>query len=71
MKLGPVTKLDKRNKTKSKKFDDDAVSANCDTIVIFLVYGQFGAIRIPDVYFVKLKFSLIVNFYVTKTERKT
>ena len=29
MTLGPVTKLDKRNKATSKKFDDDAMSANC------------------------------------------
>ena len=26
MKLGPVTKLDKRNKTTSKKFGDDVMS---------------------------------------------
>ena len=26
MKLGPVTKLDKKNKTTSKKFDDDVMS---------------------------------------------
>ena len=45
MKLGPVTKLDKRNKTTSKKFDDDVISANWDLIVIFPIYGQFGAIR--------------------------
>ena len=48
MKLGPVTKLDKGNKTMSKKFDDDVMSANCDIIVIFLIYGQFGAIRKQD-----------------------
>ena len=35
MKLGPVPKLDKRNKTKSKKFYVDVVSENCDVIVIF------------------------------------
>ena len=35
MELGPVTKLDKRNKTKSKISDDDVMSANCDVIVIF------------------------------------
>ena len=35
MKLGPVTKLDERNKTTSKKFDDDVMSANCDVMVIF------------------------------------
>ena len=28
MKLGPVTKLDKRNKTTSKKIDDDVMLAN-------------------------------------------
>ena len=38
MKLGPVTKLDKRNKTTSKSFDDDVMSANCDVIVIFPIY---------------------------------
>ena len=49
MKLGPVTKIDKRNKaTLSKKFDDDAMSWNCDVIIIFPIYGQFGAIRKPD-----------------------
>ena len=44
MKLGPVAKLDKRNKTTSKKFGDDVMSVNCDVIVIFLIHGQFGAI---------------------------
>ena len=35
MKLRPLTKLDKRNKTTSKKFDDDVILENCDAIVIF------------------------------------
>ena len=48
MKLGPVTKLDKRNKTTSKKFDDDIMSENCDVIVIFWIFGLFGAVRRPD-----------------------
>ena len=39
MKLGPVTKLDKRNKTTSKKFDLDLMSENCDVIVIFWIFG--------------------------------
>ena len=30
MKLGPVTKLDKRNKATSKKYDVDVRSQNCD-----------------------------------------
>ena len=45
MKLGPVTKLDKRNTATSKKIDDDVVPANCD--VTFLIYGQFAAIWEP------------------------
>ena len=48
MKLEPVTKLDKRNKTTSKKFDDDVMSENYDFIDIFPIYGQFGAIWKPD-----------------------
>ena len=44
MKLGPVTKRDKRNKTTPKKFDDDVISENCDVIVIFPIFGQFEAI---------------------------
>ena len=44
MKLGPVTKFDKRNKKTSKKFDENVMSASCDVIVIFSIYSQFGAI---------------------------
>ena len=48
MKPGPVTKLDKKTKQRQKKPDDDIMSANCDAIVIFPIYGKFGAIRKPD-----------------------
>ena len=48
MEFGPVTKLDKRNTITSEKFDNDVPSENCDVIVIFPIYGQFGAIRKPD-----------------------
>ena len=73
MKLRPVTKLDKRNKTTSKKFDDDVMSASCDIIVLFPIYGQFGTIRKPDFGRIvhKLIFLLIVTFYLTKTENRT
>ena len=58
MKFGPVTKLDKKNKTTSKKFDDDVISESCYVIAIFLIYGQFGAIgsQAPDAQSVKLIF---------------
>ena len=48
MKLRPVTKLDKKNKITSKKFDVDVMSGNCDVIVIFRISDQFGAVRKPD-----------------------
>ena len=48
MKLIPVTKLDKRNKIPSKKFDDDVMSENYDVIFIFPIYDQFGAIWKPN-----------------------
>ena len=44
MKCGRVTKLDKTNKTTSKKFDDDVMSKNCDIIVILEQFGTW----IPD-----------------------
>ena len=40
MNLGPLTKLDKKNKKASKRFDDNV-------IVIFPIYGQFGTIWKP------------------------
>ena len=61
MKYGPVTKLDKRNKITLKKFDDNATSANCDVIVIFPIYGQFGAIRKPDSGRTVCKFYIFIN----------
>ena len=45
MKLEPVTKLDKSNKTMSKNFDDDVMSENCDVLLTFQIFGQFGAVR--------------------------
>ena len=45
MKLGPLNKFDKRNKTTSKKFNHDVISANCEVIVIFPIYDQFGAMQ--------------------------
>ena len=48
MKLAPVTKLDKRNKTTSKNFNDNVMSVNCDVIAIFSIHSQFGAILKPD-----------------------
>ena len=48
MKLGPVTKLDRKNTTKSKKFGVNVMSGNCDVVVFFPIYDQFAGIRKPD-----------------------
>ena len=75
MKLGLVTKLDKKNKTKSKTFDDDVMSKNCDVIVIFRIFGQFGAVWRPDsrhrAESAEVMFSVTVTFCLTKTENRT
>ena len=44
-----------------------------DVIIIFSIYGQFGqsGSRISDAESVKLIFSLIVTFYLTKTADRT
>ena len=67
MKLGSITKLDKRKETKSKKFDEDFISE----IVTSLSFFQFTAnleqsrSRISDAYPVKL-----FAFQKLKTELK-
>ena len=71
MKLGPVTKLDKRNKATSKNFDGAIMTENYEVVDIFPIYSQFGTIWIPDVQCIKLIFSLIVTFYLIKTEKRT
>ena len=48
MKFKQISKLDKRNKNNVKKIDDDVMSANCEVIVVFPIYGQFGAIWKTD-----------------------
>ena len=48
MRLGPVTKLEKKNKTTSRKLDVDVMSENHDVIVVFRLFVQFGAVRRPD-----------------------
>ena len=73
MKLGPVTKFDKKNKTTSKNL----TMTLCRPIVTSLSLFRFMAnleqsgSRIPDAYSVKLSFSLKVTFYLTKTESRT
>ena len=50
MELRPVSRLDKRNKTTSKKkLNDEVISKNCDVIVIFTIANlEQSRSRIPD-----------------------
>ena len=70
MKLRPVTKIDKRNKTMSKNL----TMRLCRKIVTSLPFFQYMAnseqskSRILDALSVKLIFLLIVIFYLAKTE---
>ena len=64
-KLGPVTKLDKKNTTMSKK-----IVTSLPFFRSTVNLEQFGS-RIPDACSVKRLFSLTVTFYLTKTENRT
>ena len=66
MKLGPVTKLDKRKKTTSKQFDFDVMS-----FFGFLANLEHSGSRIPDTESAKVTFSVIETFFLTNTEIRT
>ena len=63
MKLEAVTKLDKRNKKTSKKFDDDVISENVTSLSFFrlLVDLEQSRGRIPNTESTKFMFSVIVT----------
>ena len=50
MKLGPVAKLNKINKTTSKKCGDDAMLTKYDVIAIFVILASLEQLtsRSPD-----------------------
>ena len=64
MKHGPVTKLDKRNKTTSKKM-------MLTSFFGFLANLEQSGDRIPDTESAKVMFSVTVTFCCTKTENRT
>ena len=61
MKLGLVTKRNKKNTATSKKFRDDVMSTDCEFIVISPIYGQFGAIRKQDSRLMVYKTYIFIN----------
>ena len=66
MKLGPVTKIDKINKARSKNLTMTSL-----LFFQFMVNLEPFGSWIPDAWFVKLIFSIIGTFYLPKTENKT
>ena len=73
MKLRPVTKLDRRNKTTSKKM----MMTSCQKIVMSLLVFRYLANLeqsrglLPDTQSTKVLFSVLVTFCLTKTESRT
>ena len=71
MKLGPVTKPDKRNTTRPKK-TDNTPSQEIVTLSSFLQFmADLGQSRtwIPVAWSIILIFSLTTTFYLTKTKK--
>ena len=69
MKLGPVTKLDKKNTTTSKILHGNIMAANHVKFDLEETGGQ-----VPDAWTVILTFSLIATFstfYLKNTENRT
>ena len=73
MKPRPVTKLNKRNTTTSKKIDDDVMLEYCDVIVIFTIYSKLGVIWKPDSEGMVCKTYIFINSNLlsSKTESRT
>ena len=72
LNLDQKLNLTRETRQRQKKLDNDITAANCDVIVIFLIYGQFGAIRkqIPDAWSVTLTFSLISSLLPCKNRKE-
>ena len=72
MEIGPVINLAKETRQRQKRWK----MTPCQQIKTSLLIFQFMAnlkqsgSRIPDAWSVKLTFSLIVIFYLTKTENR-
>ena len=48
MELRPATKIDKKKDSNIKKIESDAITAKCNTIFTFPIYGRFETIRRVD-----------------------
>ena len=73
MKLGPVAKLGKRNKTTPKNLPLTSCRENMTSLSIFrfLANLEESGDRIPDTESAKVMFSVTVTFCCTKNENRT
>ena len=73
MKVGPVSKIYKRNMATSRTINDDVMLTNFYVVVIFQfkVNLERSESRIQDVWSLIFLFSLTVTFYLTKTDSRT
>ena len=73
MKLEPVSKLDKKNKTTQKKIDNDVMSkiVTSSPFFAFLSNLEQSGGRILDTEGAKVLFSVIVTISLTKTQNRT
>ena len=73
MKLGPVTKLGKRNTGTSKNLTRMSCQQNMTLFTFFQFMADLeqSGNQIPDAWSVKLIFSLAVTLYLTKTANRT
>ena len=70
MKLGPVTKPDKKNMATSYIYM--TVRLSRQDVIIFLIYGQFEAIQKLDYGRMVCKtYIFIITFFLTKTVIRT
>ena len=70
MKLGPGTKIYKRNKATSIKFDDDIVLTSFPSFRFMVNLKQSGSLSL-EAWPIKLTFLLTVTFFLTETENRT
>ena len=73
IKHGPVNEPDKRNRTMSKNLTMTSrpkIVTSLSFYRFMVTLEQFGS-RIPEEWYAKLTFSLIVTFYLPKTENRT
>ena len=72
IKLGPVTMFGKRNTVTLKKVTKTWCQQIMTLLLLFLIYGCFGAIRNTNSgRMVCDSFLLIATFYLTKSENRT